>query len=139
VATVIDRVRHELEERLKQLLDEADKLRRALTALDPRAGRSSRSAPSRSKSTTRKPTTRKAQSATSSKRNASATTASLRTRTAPGATKAAVLAALSQDGGKTAGEVAKATGLARGTVSTTLSKLAKAGDVIKAERGYRLP
>jgi DNA-binding transcriptional regulator GbsR (MarR family) len=36
----------------------------------------------------------------------------------------------------TAGEVAAATGLARGTVSTTLSKLAKAGEVLKAERGY---
>jgi CRP-like cAMP-binding protein len=39
----------------------------------------------------------------------------------------------------TAGEVAAATGLARGTVSTTLSKLAKSGEVLKAERGYRLP
>lgn len=39
----------------------------------------------------------------------------------------------------TAGEVAAATGLARGTVSTTLSKLAKSGDVRKADRGYQLP
>ena len=39
----------------------------------------------------------------------------------------------------TAGEVAAATGLSRGTVSTTLSKLAKSGDVVKAKRGYRLP
>jgi DNA-binding IclR family transcriptional regulator len=39
----------------------------------------------------------------------------------------------------TAGEVAKATGLAPGTVSTTLSKLAKSGEVAKAKRGYRLP
>jgi DNA-binding transcriptional regulator GbsR (MarR family) len=39
----------------------------------------------------------------------------------------------------TASEVAKATGLARGTVSTTLSKLAKSGEAAKAERGYRLP
>jgi DNA-binding transcriptional regulator GbsR (MarR family) len=39
----------------------------------------------------------------------------------------------------TAGEVATATGLGRPTVSTTLSKLAKTGEVQKAERGYRLP
>jgi DNA-binding IclR family transcriptional regulator len=39
----------------------------------------------------------------------------------------------------TAGEVAKATGLGRGTVSTTLSKLTKSGEVAKADRGYRLP
>ena len=39
----------------------------------------------------------------------------------------------------TAGEVATKTGLARATVSTTLSKLAKTGEVEKAERGYRLP
>jgi DNA-binding IclR family transcriptional regulator len=39
----------------------------------------------------------------------------------------------------TAGELATATGLARVTVSTTLSKLAAAGVVVKADRGYRLP
>ena len=65
--------------------------------------------------------------------------ASRSTRTAPGETKAKVLAALSSDQALTAGEVAKATGLARGTVSTTLSKLSKTGEVVKADRGYRLP
>jgi DNA-binding IclR family transcriptional regulator len=50
-----------------------------------------------------------------------------------------VLAALSSDRAVTAGEVAKATGLARPTVSTTLSKLSKTGEVVKANRGYRLP
>ena len=67
----------------------------------------------------------------------SGATASRRTR--PGETKTKVLAALSRDQGSTAGEVAKATGLARATVSTTLSKLSKTGAVVKAERGYRLP
>jgi Mn-dependent DtxR family transcriptional regulator len=38
----------------------------------------------------------------------------------------------------TAGEVASKAGIARATVSTTLSKLAKSGEVQKAERGYRL-
>ena len=50
-----------------------------------------------------------------------------------------MLAALSSEQALTAGEVAKATGLARGTVSTTLSKLSKTGEVVKADRGYRLP
>jgi len=59
-------------------------------------------------------------------------------RTAPGATKASVLAALAGGEAMTAGQLATKTGLARPTVSTTLSKLAKTGEVQKAERGYRL-
>jgi hypothetical protein len=35
--------------------------------------------------------------------------------------------------------VATATGLARPTVSTTLSRLSRTGAVVKADRGYRLP
>jgi len=38
----------------------------------------------------------------------------------------------------TAGEVANATGLGRASVSTTLSKLAKTGEITKATRGYQL-
>jgi hypothetical protein len=49
-----------------------------------------------------------------------------------------VLAALAGGEAMTAGEAAKA-GFARGTVSTTLSKPSKCGEVEKAERGYRLP
>jgi DNA-binding MarR family transcriptional regulator len=59
-------------------------------------------------------------------------------RTAPGATKASVLAALAGGGSMTAGQVAAKAGLARPTVSTTLSKLAKTGEVQKADRGYQL-
>ena len=59
-------------------------------------------------------------------------------RTVPGATKASVLAALAGGDAMTAGQVATKAGLARPTVSTTLSKLAKTGEVEKAERGYRL-
>ena len=50
-----------------------------------------------------------------------------------------MLAALAGGEAMTAGEVATKAGLARATVSTTLSKLAKTGEVEKAERGYRLP
>jgi DNA-binding MarR family transcriptional regulator len=70
---------------------------------------------------------------------AGAKAASTGSRSAPGGTKAKVLAALSTDHGLTSGEVATTTGLGRATVSTTLSRMAKTGEVVKAERGYRLP
>jgi len=59
-------------------------------------------------------------------------------RRARGGTKAAVLDALAGGKAMTAGEVAKFTGLGRASVSTTLSKLAKTGEVSKADRGYQL-
>jgi DNA-binding MarR family transcriptional regulator len=59
-------------------------------------------------------------------------------RSTRGATKASVLAALAGGKAMTAGQVATKAGLARATVSTTLSKLAKTGELQKAERGYRL-
>jgi predicted transcriptional regulator len=49
-----------------------------------------------------------------------------------------VLEAL-KDGPKTAGEISETTGIPRASASTTLNKLAKTGDVVKAERGYKLP
>ena len=49
-----------------------------------------------------------------------------------------VLEAL-KGGPKTISEIANATGIATGTVSTLLTKLRKCGEVVKAERGYRLP
>jgi DNA-binding IscR family transcriptional regulator len=76
----------------------------------------------------------RAQGTRQSSESASAT----KGRTAPGATKASVLAALASGDAMTAGQVATNAGLARPTVSTTLSKLAKTGEVEKAERGYRL-
>jgi sugar-specific transcriptional regulator TrmB len=124
---MIDTLRKQIQERLDQLLSEAEKLRRALAALDPRGGSASpaRAATSRTRSATARP--RRPQ------------TSRTRRRTAPGTTKARVLGALSDGNAMTAGEVAGATGLPNATVSTTLSRLAKSGDVLKAERGYRLP
>jgi len=119
---LIDRIRKDIQDRLDTLLSEADKLRKALQALDPRGG----SSPAPSRQSTR---------STSTARRSRSTTR----RTPPGATKRRVLGALSDGNAKTAGEVAAATGITRGTVSTTLSKLAKTGEVVKAERGYRLP
>jgi CRP-like cAMP-binding protein len=136
---VIDRLREQLRQRLDQLAGEADKLRKALAALDPRSSAQPASKPPARKraraatpkpkapATKRAPATRTRQPAARSPR-----------RTAPGATKASVLAALAGGEAMTAGQVAGKTGLARPTVSTTLSKLAKSGEVQKAERGYRL-
>jgi CRP-like cAMP-binding protein len=141
---LIDRIRHDIQERLEQLVAEAERLRRALAALDPREKPRPKSTDKR----TPKPAQRSAPAARSTpepgaaapgKGALSSGKASARARTAPGATKAKVLGALSADGAMTAGDVAKATGLARGTVSTTLTKLAKTGEISKAERGYRLP
>jgi DNA-binding IscR family transcriptional regulator len=75
---------------------------------------------------------------TRSRQRASRSTAASNGRTAHGATKASVLAALGGGEAMTASQVAAKAGLARPTVSTTLSKLAKSGEVQKAERGYRL-
>jgi len=117
---VVDRVRKEIEGRLETLLSDADKLRKALAALDPRGSSPSPARQSRSTATASDSRPR-------------------REPAKPGATKRRVLGALSDGKAKTAGEVASATGIKRGTVSTTLSKLAQTGEVVKAERGYRLP
>ena len=55
-----------------------------------------------------------------------------------GQNKATVLEALKR-GPMTASEISKTTGIATGTASTLLTKLAKSGEVTKAERGYKLP
>ena len=162
---MIDRIRHDIQERLDQLLAEADKLRRALTALGSRDGappaRPERSQPVATKAPSRRRTagtTRSRSRATSAaqpetpaaeppkappatnrtRSRAPAAALGGRTRTAAGATKRAVLAALANGEAMTAGEVAKATGVGRATASTTLSKLAKTGELTKAKRGYRL-
>ena len=135
---MIDRLREQIQQRLDQLTHEADRLRKALAALDPRSS----AAPARKAraqhdrglggqaegaATKSAPARRTSQPAARSPR-----------RTAPGATKASVLAALAGGEAMTAGQVADKTGLARPTVSTTLSKLSKTGEVQKAERGYKL-
>jgi len=123
---LIDRIRHDIQQRLEQLLAEAEKLRGALAALDPRERPAP---PPPAPVTSRRPPAR----------TRSPSAARTRRRTAPGATKSNVLAALANGDAMTAGEVATATGLNRGTVSTTLSNCVKTGEVLKAERGYRLP
>jgi predicted HTH transcriptional regulator len=141
---LIDRIRHDIQHRLDQLLAEADKLRHALAALDPRERSTPEPKPTSSQPTAKRaaktPNASKQTPARTRTRAAStANGTSASARTAPGETKVKVLAALSSDQALTAGEVAQATGLARPTVSTTLSKLSKTGEVVKAARGYRLP
>jgi DNA-binding transcriptional ArsR family regulator len=152
---LIDRIRHDIQDRLDQLLGEADKLRRALVALgsrdsgaastpspSPKPKPAPAKAPARSRSA--RPAVKAAikQPETPAVKSGSAATAKATpatpARSASGATKNAVLAALGKGDAMTAGDVAAATGLGRATVSTTLSKLTKTGDVTKAERGYRL-
>jgi hypothetical protein len=104
---VIDRLREQIEERLDQLLHEADRLRKALAALGPGSSKAPPTTPAPRGAAT---TTRKAPSRFRPTPTRRTSTARGSRRTPPGA-----------------------------TVSTTLSKLARSGEVEKAERGYRLP
>ena len=133
---MIDRLREQIEERLDQLVHEADRLRKALAALGPGSSKAPPTTPAPRGGAT---TTPKAPSRSKPTPTRRTSTARGSRRTPPGATKASVLAALADGEALTAGEVATKAGLARATVSTTLSKLAKSGEVEKAERGYRLP
>jgi CRP-like cAMP-binding protein len=137
---VIDRLREQIQQRLDQLAGEADRLRKALAALDPRSSKvPARTPPARKPTRAASPKPKAPVTNSAAARRTSQPAARSRRRTAPGATKASVLAALAGGEAMTAGQVADKTGLARATVSTTLSKLAKSGEVQKAERGYRIP
>jgi CRP-like cAMP-binding protein len=130
----------QIEDQLKQhdkLTDELERLRDALSRLEGAAG-----ARMRTVRRTRTPEAQRAGGATRT-RAASATVPKRATGAKPsraprGQNKAKVLDAL-KDGPMTASEIARATGIAPGTVSTLLTKLAKTGELAKAERGYRLP
>ena len=136
---MIDRIRQNIQNRLEQLLAEADRLRHALAELGTSDGAGGRGSRVGSRLGSSPPRARSASPAgTAPARSRSRGPAT--TRNASGNTKRAVLEALAKADGKplTAGEVASSTGLGRPSVSTTLSKLAKNGEVAKAERGYQL-
>ena len=137
------RIKH-IEDQLKQhhkLSEELERLRDALSRLEGGA-RSRIGAPRRdSKPAGSAPRTRAAKPASGaarSPRSSAAKPASVPARAPRGQNKAKVLDAL-KDGPMTASEISKATGIATGTVSTLLTKLAKSGELAKAERGYGLP
>jgi CRP-like cAMP-binding protein len=60
-------------------------------------------------------------------------------RTPRGQNKAKILEALKGRPPMTASEISKVTGIPAATVSTTLTKMAKTGELLKAKRGYTLP
>jgi CRP-like cAMP-binding protein len=128
---VKSRIKH-IEEQLRQhekLTDELARLRDALSRLEGEARSRVRSGGRRGRSTT--PDT----SATVAR---AAKPAGASARAPRGQNKAKVLEAL-KDGPMTASEIAKATGIGTGTVSTMLTKMAKSGELTKADRGYTLP
>jgi DNA-binding transcriptional ArsR family regulator len=140
---VIDHLREQIQHRLDQVVGEADRLRKALAALGPRSS----SPPAATAASPTAPARKRAQASAESKAPATQRATARRTtpsaarssrRTAPGATKAGVLSALAGGAEMTAGQVAEKSGLPRPTVSTTLSRLAKSGEIHKAPRGYRL-
>ena len=91
--------------------------------------------------TERAPRQRAPKRSRAARRSRAATRASAAKRaTAPrGQNQAKILAALKGSRPMTASEIARLTGISAGTVSTTLTKMAKTGELTKAERGYRLP
>jgi CRP-like cAMP-binding protein len=112
----------ELEEQIAPLADEAEQLRTAITrleAIEPSgAGRRARAANGGRRATAR--------------RGARTSTG----RAPRGQNRRLILEAI-KDEPKTAGDVAKETGIGRPTVSTTLTKLVSDGAAVKAKRGYR--
>jgi CRP-like cAMP-binding protein len=118
----------QIEDQLRQhqkLADELERLRDALARLEGEAR--SRVRRPRRPTAAAEPATQGAKAASSSA-----------TRAPRGQNKAKVLEAL-KNGPMTAAEVAKVTGIATGTVSTMLTKMARSGELTKADRGYTLP
>ena len=113
----------------ERLTDELGRLREALRRLEGQAR--SRVSDARHRRT---PADRAAGAASAG----AAKRAGTRARAPRGENKAKVLEAL-KDGPMTASEIAKVTGIATGTVSTLLSRMAKSGELAKADRGYTLP
>lgn len=96
------------------------------------------SAPSRSRTRAAKSGPKASSTRTVRTRRSTQRGAQSPSRTARGATRTAILAVLAGGEPMTAGQVATQAGLGRATVSTTLSKLAKSGEVQKATRGYQV-
>ena len=141
----------QIEGQLKQherLTNELERLRDALTRLEgaarSRVSASRRSAGQPNQAPTRASTTKRAGAQAGAGTRPAAKPAdgpkraSASARAPRGENKAKVLEAL-KDGPMTASEIAKVTGIGAGTVSTMLNKMAKSGELAKAERGHKLP
>jgi DNA-binding transcriptional ArsR family regulator len=131
-----------IEEQLKQrrdLSEELDRLRGALGRLEGDVTTRVRGRRSPAKGAVGSSPTAAPKKPTAAKASGAGRKPTRTASAAPrGQTRAKILEAL-KDGPKTAGEIAATTGVARGSASTTLTKLAKSGEVVKAERGYKLP
>ena len=145
VSVIVEQIKAriaDVEAQLKQhrdLSEELERLRGALGRLEGDVTARVRGRRSPSKPSARTPTTAAAKGPTPTKRAADAQKPTRARSVAPrGQTRATILEAL-KDGPKTAGEISQTTGIPRASASTTLNKLAKSGDVVKAERGYKLP
>ena len=77
-------------------------------------------------------------SAPAPRRTSAAAAGASGARAPRGQNKAKILESL-KAGPKTASEIAKETGIRTGTASATLTKMANAGEIAKADRGYGLP
>lgn len=128
VTARIKQIEDQLAQR-ERLTDELGRLRQALRRLEGEAR--SRVSDARHR---REPATGRAAGAASA---GAAKPASTRAPAPRGQNKARVLEAL-KDEPMTASEIATVTGIATGTVSTLLSRMAKSGELAKADRGYRL-
>jgi predicted Rossmann fold nucleotide-binding protein DprA/Smf involved in DNA uptake len=123
----------EVEEQLKDhkaLSDELERLKGALSRLEGEVRSRVDGRRRRQRPVAPRPTVAAPEDASPAKN----TTA----RAPRGENKKKILAAL-KDGPKTASEIATETGIKTGTVGASLSKLAKTGEVVKADRGYALP
>jgi hypothetical protein len=133
VSAIVEQVRariKQIEGQLRQherLTDELERLRDALSRLEGAA----RSRVSAGRRPAGKP-------ADGPKPAGAAKPASAPIRARRGQNKAKVLEAL-KGASMTASEIAKVTDIGTGTVSTLPTKLAKSGELVKAELGYRLP
>ena len=123
----------EVEAQLKDhqaLGDELERLKGALSRLEGEV-RARVAGTSRRQRSVAQRTTAAAKKETSPARSTTA-------RAPRGENKKKILAAL-KGGPKTASEIANETGIKAGTIGASLTKLAKAGAVVKADRGYALP
>jgi predicted Rossmann fold nucleotide-binding protein DprA/Smf involved in DNA uptake len=148
VSAITERIKArvtQIEEQLKQhqnLTDELERLRSALARLEGEV-RSRVTAGRRGRQPAAAPKSSAAPKA-AAKRNSAAVPGAAgeprraAARTPRGQNKDNILEAL-KDGAKTASQISKQTGIGTCTVSTTLTTMAKAGEIVKAERGYALP
>lgn len=119
-----------------QLRSLADEIERRLPTDTPARARSARPRGTRPAARTRRAS--RSEPAAPSRSESAASTRANGARTPRGQNRAKILASL-KSGPKTASEIAKETGIGTGTVGSTLHKMATAGDVVKADRGYGLP